>query len=34
MYFYLNKENLLNGEVVIVFQTENQIPNYKEIINF
>ncbi|EKA93408.1 hypothetical protein [Fusobacterium periodonticum] len=34
MYFYLNKENLLNGEVVIVFQTENQIPNYKEITNF
>jgi hypothetical protein fuD12_02769 len=34
MYFYLNKENLLNGEVVIVFQTENQIHNYKEITNF
>ena len=34
MFFYLNKESLLNGEVVIIFQTENQIPNYKEIINF
>ena len=34
MYFYLNKKNLLNGEVVIVFQTENQIHNYKEITNF
>jgi hypothetical protein fuD12_02769 len=34
MFFYLNKESLLNGEVVIIFQTENQIPNYKEITNF
>ena len=34
MFFYLNKENLLNGEVTIIFQTENQIPNYKEITNF
>ena len=34
MFFYLNKENLLNGEVTIIFQTENQIPNYKEIKNF
>lgn len=34
MYFYLNKENLLNGEITIVFQTENRIPNYKEIKNF
>ena len=34
MFFYLNKESLLNGEVVIIFQTENQIPNYKEISNF
>ena len=28
------KENLLNGEVTVIFQTENQIPNYKEITNF
>ena len=34
MYFYLNKERLLNGEVTVIFQTENQIPNYKEISNF
>ena len=34
MYFYLNKERLLNGEVTVIFQTENQIPNYKEITNF
>lgn len=34
MFFYLNKENLLNGEVTVIFQTENQIPNYKEITNF
>ena len=34
MYFYLNKERLLNGEVIVMFQTENQIPNYKEITNF
>ena len=34
MYFYLNKERLLNREVIVIFQTENQIPNYKEIINF
>ncbi len=34
MYFYLKKESLVNGEIVIVFQTENQIPNYKEITNF
>ena len=34
MFFYLNKESLLNGEVVIIFKTENQIPNYKEITNF
>ena len=34
MFFYLNKENLLNGEITIVFQTENKIPNYKEITNF
>ena len=34
MFFYLNKESLLNGEVVMIFQTENQIPNYKEITNF
>ena len=34
MYFYLNKERLLNGEVIVIFQTENQIPNYKEITNF
>ena len=34
MYFYLNKERLLNGEVTVIFQTENQIPNYKEIVNF
>ena len=29
MYFYLNKERLLNGEVTVIFQTESQIPNYK-----
>ena len=34
MYFYLNKERLINGEVIVIFQTENQIPNYKEITNF
>ena len=34
MFFYLNKESLLNGEVTVIFQTENQIPNYKEITNF
>ena len=34
MYFYLNKERLINGEVIVIFQTENQIPNYKEISNF
>lgn len=34
MYFYLNKERLLNGEVTVIFQTESQIPNYKEITNF
>lgn len=34
MYFYLKKDNLLNKEIVVIFQTENQIPNYKEIINF
>ena len=34
MYFYLSKERLLNGEVIVIFQTENQIPNYKEISNF
>lgn len=34
MYFYLNKERLLNREVTVIFQTESQIPNYKEITNF
>lgn len=34
MYFYLSKNSLLNGEIVIIFKTENQIPNYKEITNF
>ena len=34
MYFYLEKNSLLKGEAVVIFQTENQIPNYKEIINF
>ena len=34
MYFYLNKERLLNREVTVIFQTESQIPNYKEISNF
>ena len=34
MYFYLEKNSLLNGQITVVFQTENQIPNYKEITNF
>ena len=34
MYFYLEKNSLLNGQIMVVFQTENQIPNYKEITNF
>lgn len=34
MFFYLSKESLLNGEITIVFKTENQIHNYKEITNF
>ena len=34
MYFYLEKNSLLNGQIIVVFQTENQIPNYKEITNF
>lgn len=34
MYYYLKKDALLNGEVQVIFYTENQIPNYKEISNF
>ena len=34
MYFYLEKNSLLNGQIMVIFQTENQIPNYKEITNF
>lgn len=34
MFLYLSKESLLNGEITIVFKTENQIHNYKEITNF
>ena len=34
MYFYLEKNSILNGQIIVVFQTENQIPNYKEITNF
>lgn len=34
MYFYLEKNSLLNGQIVVIFQTENQIQNYKEITNF
>ena len=33
-YFYLDKNSLLNGEVVIIMQVENAISNYKEIKNF
>lgn len=34
MYYYLKKDALLNGELQVIFHTENQIPNYKEITNF
>ncbi len=33
-YFYLVKNSLLNGEVVIIMQVETAIENYKEIKNF
>lgn len=34
MYFYLEKTSLINGNLTIIFQTENRIGNYKEITNF
>ena len=34
MYFYLEKNSLLNGQIIVVFQTDKQLPNYKESTNF
>lgn len=34
MYFYLEKTSLMNGNLTVIFQTENRIDNYKEITNF
>lgn len=34
MYFYLEKASLINGDLTVIFTTESQIPNYKEITNF
>lgn len=33
MFYYLQKEALKSGEVVVVLQTKTAIPNYKEIVN-
>ncbi len=33
MFYYLQKEALLTGEVLVVLQTKSAIPNYKEITN-
>lgn len=34
MYFYLEKTSLINGNLTVIFQTENRIDNYREITNF
>lgn len=34
MYYYLEKGALENGSITVIFNTENKIPNYKEITNF
>ncbi len=33
MFYYLQKNSLLDGEAVIILQSQSAIPNYKEIIN-
>lgn len=33
MFYYLNKDSLKDGEVVVILQTQSAIPNYKEITN-